>query len=135
MYHLFIATPEKVVFDGEVKSLLAPGTVGYMEILTDHASIISTLRPGRMEVIDKEGKKWLWSISGGYLDVMHNEVSLLADTALQPDEIDLPRAEAALERAQKRLEDHDPEVDRERAKKAFARAENRIAVYKLKDST
>lgn len=133
MYHLFIATPDKVIFDGQAKWLLAPGTVGYMEILTDHASIISSLKPGRMEVIDQEGKKWLWAISGGYLDVMHNDVSLLADTAELAEAIDLQKAEEARNRAQQRLESEDPEIDKERVKKALVRAENRIAVYHLKN--
>lgn len=130
MYHLFIATPDKVVFDGEVKDLTAPGTVGYLEILTDHAAIITTLKPGRLTVTDKEDKKWVWAISGGYLDVLHNQATLLADTAELASEIDLPLAEAALERAQKLLASNDPSVDIPRAKKSAARAENRIRIAK-----
>lgn len=80
MYHLLIATPNKVVFDGNVNSLVAPGTEGFMEILTHHAPLISTLRPGKLVVRDSDNKMWEWTVSGGFLEVLNNEVSLLADS-------------------------------------------------------
>lgn len=130
MYHLFIATPNKVVFDGQVKDMVAPGTYGYLEILTDHAPIITSLKPGKLRVNDENDKKYIWAISGGYLDVLHNEVSLLADTLELAEEIDLKVAEEALERAIKLIESKDPSVDLPRAEKAKARAENRIKIAK-----
>ena len=130
MYHLFIATPDKVVFDSDVKMLIAPGASGYFEVLTDHAAIISSLKPGKLEVVDKDDKKWVWAISGGYLDMLHNNATLLPNTAELASEIDLPRAEEALERAQKLIESKDPSVDIPRAKIALAKAENRIKVAK-----
>jgi F-type H+-transporting ATPase subunit epsilon len=130
MYHLFMATPDKVFFDGEANDMTAPGTIGYLEILTDHAPIITTLKPGRLSVTDKEGKKWVWAISRGYLNVNHNQATLLADAAELPSEIDLKRAEAALERAAKWIESTDPKAEIPRAKKAYARAENRIKIAK-----
>lgn len=80
MYHLFVATPEKVIFDDKANYLKAPGGEGYFEILPNHAPFISTLKNGKVEFIDKEHKKWSLEISGGLFEVHHNEASLLADS-------------------------------------------------------
>lgn len=79
MYNLFIATPEKVVYEGEVISLIAPGTLGFFEILTNHAPIISTLKPGPLVVTNKDHQKMTWKLTEGYLEAINNQVTLLAD--------------------------------------------------------
>lgn len=79
MYHLFLATPEEVVYDGKANYLKAPGGLGYFEILPNHAPFMTTLTKGRVQFIDHAHKKWILEIPGGILEVLHNEVSLLAD--------------------------------------------------------
>lgn len=128
MYRFFLATPEKVVFDDLVISLIAPGTVGYFEVLTNHAAIISSLKPGHLIVTDKDKKKWVWAVSGGYFEMSHNEATLLADAAELSSEIDKARAEESLKKAQKRIEADGSEVDVLRAKKSLAKAKNRLKV-------
>src|SRR5687768_3986541 len=93
MYRLFLATPEKVIFDDLVESLIVPGMVGYFEILTNHAPIISTLQAGKLTVIDQNKRKWVLAISGGYIEMSHNQATLLADSAELASEIDVKRAE------------------------------------------
>jgi F-type H+-transporting ATPase subunit epsilon len=78
MLKLKIVSPEKIVFQGDVESVLVPGTVGEFEILTDHAPIISTLGPGRVEYGLKEGKKQ-FNIHGGFVEVKRNEVNLCVE--------------------------------------------------------
>lgn len=80
MFRLFIATPEKVVFDNSVQSVIAPGSVGYLEILTDHAPLITSLKEGKLSITDEHKKKTVHRVSGGYLEVSHNQVTVLADT-------------------------------------------------------
>mgnify|MGYP002623767711 FL=1 len=75
MLKLKIVSPEKIEFDGEVESVLVPGTMGQFEILNDHAPIISTLQKGYVEYGTKEGKVRL-DILGGFVEVKKNEVSL-----------------------------------------------------------
>lgn len=75
---LKIVSPEKVEFDGEVESVLVPGTKGSFEILTDHAPIISSLQPGVVEYSLKDGKKRL-DITGGFVEVQKNKVSICAE--------------------------------------------------------
>lgn len=75
MLKLKIVSPEKVVFQGEVESVLVPGTMGEFEILTDHAPIISTLGEGRVEYTTQDGKQQ-FLIHGGFVEVKRNNVSL-----------------------------------------------------------
>lgn len=80
MLQLKIISPEKTVFNGEVESVLVPGTLGSFEILTDHAPIISSLEKGIVEFSTKEGKKQL-EVNGGFVEVKKNEVSLCVELA------------------------------------------------------
>ena len=78
MLTLRIVSPERVVFTGEVDSVLVPGTVGQFEILNDHAPIISTLVEGTVVYSVKGIKKEL-QIVGGFVEVKKNEVSLCVE--------------------------------------------------------
>lgn len=79
MFHLFIATPEEVIFDGKGTDLIVPGSAGYFEVLTNHAPLISTLIPGRLEFLDETGNKTTRQVTGGLVQVDHNEVAVLLD--------------------------------------------------------
>ena len=78
MLKLKIVSPEKVVFQGDVDSVLVPGTLGSFEILKDHAPIISSLEVGKVEYVTQEGKQTL-DIQGGFVEVKKNEVSLCVE--------------------------------------------------------
>ena len=80
MLQLRIVSPEKVEYDGAVKSVLVPGTAGQFEILNDHAPIISTLQKGVVVYATKEGKVSL-NILGGFVEVQKNVVSLCVEIA------------------------------------------------------
>ena len=76
---LEIITPEKKVFEGEVKSVLLPGTSGKFEILNNHAPIISTLTAGQVRVINNNDQKELFDINGGVIEMQNNKIIVLAD--------------------------------------------------------
>ncbi len=78
MLKLKIVSPEKIVYQGDVESVLVPGTKGSFEILNDHAPIISSLSEGTVEYSTKEGKKQ-FNIHGGFVEVKKNEVSLCVE--------------------------------------------------------
>jgi len=80
MLKLKIVSPEKIEFDGEVDSVLVPGTKGQFEILNDHAPIISTLTNGFVEYGVK-GVKTRLDILGGFVEVKKNEVSLCVEVS------------------------------------------------------
>ena len=120
---LQILTPDKAVFDGEVQALLVPGAAGPFEILKDHAPILSSLVPGELRV-KAEGKETYFNVSGGFLEFHANKAVVLAKAAETPAEIDLKRAFASKQRAEKRLTDPvvAAELDRPRAQRSLLRA-------------
>ena len=79
MLKLKIVTPEKIAYDGEVVSVLVPGTMGQFEILTGHAPVISSLENGIVEYAVSDGTKEKLQISGGFVSVQQNEVSLCVE--------------------------------------------------------
>lgn len=78
MLYLEIISPEKVIFKGEVESVLVPGTLGSFEILNNHAPIVSSLECGKVVYATKEEKKQL-DINGGFVEVQKNIVSLCVE--------------------------------------------------------
>lgn len=129
MYALTIVTPEEVIFEDEVVSIVAPGSEGYLGILTDHAPLITALVPGKLTVKDKGGEESVFSLSGGFLEVSNNVATVLADAVEPEEKIDVERARQALERAKERLQTKSQEIDVARAQAALSRALNRIRVY------
>ncbi len=79
MLKLKIVSPERIEFNGEVESVLVPGSQGEFEILKDHAPIISTLDKGTVEYGLPKGEKVQLEILGGFVEVQQNEVSLCVE--------------------------------------------------------
>ncbi len=79
MLKLKIVSPERIEFEGEVKSVLVPGSQGQFEILNDHAPIISTLDKGLVEYGLPNSEKVQLEILGGFVEVQQNEVSLCVE--------------------------------------------------------
>ena len=121
--HLQILTPEKTAFEGEVESILAPGEEGGFEILKDHAPILSSLVPGDVRLVSG-GKTSNFHVTFGFLEFSHNKGVILADAVERAGEIDLERARAAKEKAQKDLENRE-KVDVNQVEKALMRALSR----------
>lgn len=78
-FKLMIIGPEKVVYDSEVTSIVAPGDLGYLGILADHAPLITSLTTGNLEITDAHGSKTTMILSGGFMEVLKNNVTILAD--------------------------------------------------------
>jgi len=79
MLKLKIVSPERIEFNGEVESVLVPGSQGQFEILNDHAPIISTLEKGVVEYGLPKGQKVQLDILGGFVEVQQNVVSLCVE--------------------------------------------------------
>ena len=124
-FRLAVLTQEKTTVDETVSSVTAPGTEGYLGILRDHAPLVTQLMPGKLTVKDLNGNETVYAISGGFLEVSHNTVTLLAESIEKGSEIDLARAEEAEKRARERLAKKDTGVDIDRAEVALKRALNR----------
>jgi F-type H+-transporting ATPase subunit epsilon len=101
-FKLEIVTPEKMIFSGEVSSLLAWGVEGQLGILPHHAPLMTMLQPGDL-VIKKGGEEDTLTLSGGFLEVRPDKVVVLADACERAEEIDVARAEEAKKHAQEAL--------------------------------
>jgi F-type H+-transporting ATPase subunit epsilon len=75
-----IITPDKKVFEGDVKSVRVPGKQGSFQVLKDHAPIISTLENGPVIMIGQDDKEIVFDINGGVIEVKANKIILLADS-------------------------------------------------------
>ncbi|MBD3235489.1 MAG: F0F1 ATP synthase subunit epsilon [Candidatus Eisenbacteria bacterium] len=125
LFRVEILTSEKRVRTTEVVSLTAPGSEGMLGVLAHHAPLITALVPGPLILTQDDGRREVYAISGGFLEVGGNRAVVLADALERPQEIDLPRARAAEERARRRLQSREPGIDVRRAEAALRRALSR----------
>ena len=128
-----MVTAERLLFSGEVDSLVAPGTAGELGILPHHAPLLTTLRPGELRIM-QGGQERAMAVTGGFLEVLDNRVTVLADAAEEADEIVLERAEEAIHRAEERIANRESDMDLERALAALRRAQVRVAVARRRRS-
>ena len=122
-----IVAAERVVYSDEVDVVIVPGVDGQLAILPNHAPLLTMLQPGDLTV-RKGGEEQAIFVSGGFLEVMQNQVTVLADTAERAEEIDISRAEEARRSAEERLKVHPEGADLARAEVALKRAMMRIKV-------
>lgn len=132
MFKLSVVTPVKVFYEEEVNSLVAPGEVGYLGVLSNHAPLITALKPGILTIKDHLDTEIELAIAGGFLEVSNNQAMILADAIEYVSEIDIKRAQASQKRAEDRVAGLATEenVDLERSQKSLARALNRINLKK-----
>jgi len=123
-----IVAPDKRVFQGEAQAVRAPGAQGSFEVLYNHAPMIAAIGVGPLYVTVPSGEKITYATSGGFLEVIGNVVTVLAETVEPASEIDIDRAQAAEERARQRLAASTSAEERQRAEQALERARNRARV-------
>src|SRR6266545_3322364 len=124
--HLEIVTAERVVLSDDVDQINAPTKDGRVGILPRHMPLLTILDVGEMTII-KDGTTTPFAVSGGFMEVLSNRVTILADTVERADEIDEARAEAARQRAEERMAQYKSDRDI-----ALAEAELRRAIVRLK---
>jgi F-type H+-transporting ATPase subunit epsilon len=129
VFSMTVMAPEQSVFQGNARSLMAPGKDGYFGVLARHASMVAELGIGKLSITDESGTTSLYAIAGGFLETGDNEVTVLADSCEPAQKIDLSRAEAAEQRARERLSGKaSDDLDVARAQAALQRALNRLRV-------
>jgi F-type H+-transporting ATPase subunit epsilon len=125
---LDIVTAERLVLSEDgLEVVVAPGAGGELGILPSHAPLITTLGVGELRA-RRAGEEIEFAISGGFLEVRDDVVTVLADVAERADEIDLERAQAARERAQAALATRESDIDLALAQAALRRALIRLRV-------
>jgi F-type H+-transporting ATPase subunit epsilon len=125
---LEVVTPETIVVSEEAQIVASPGTLGEFGVLVGHTPFMTTLKTGTVRYTDAEGAEHHVFVGGGFAEALPHKVTILAESAERSRDIDLERAMAALERAQKRMiEDRKrDDIDFTRARAALERALQRV---------
>ena len=126
-FQLEIVTPAKLVVKDVAEEAQIPGLDGYLGILPGHAPLITELKVGIISY-RANGSTHTLSVAWGFAEVLPDKVTILAETCELPEEIDPERARKAKARAEERLKSNNPEIDYDRAEDALQRAETRIKV-------
>ncbi|MCL2123238.1 MAG: F0F1 ATP synthase subunit epsilon [Desulfovibrionaceae bacterium] len=124
---LEVVTPDKQVVSQAVEYVSAPGVEGEFGVLPNHVNLLSALAIGALR-FNADGKSRHVFISGGFADVSNNTVTVLAEAAEAAEDIDQVRAQAARERAEKRLAEKAEKVDIARAEASMKRAVIRLNI-------
>ena len=122
---LEIITGERVLFQGDVESVVAPGSEGELGVLPHHAAVMTMLQPGEL-FYTIDGAETSFALTGGFMEIRGDHVVVLADAAERVDEIDEARAEEAVRRARERIAAKVTDVDLERALQSLRRAQIRV---------
>ena len=128
---LEVVTPEKVLVSQEVDTVVAPGTEGEFGVLPGHINFLSGIIPGELRFGYGDNKEYM-AVNVGFAEVSDDKVSVLVESAEKAKDIEVERAQKALDRAKERLaKDKETEdIDFLRAETALKRAVSRIKVAK-----
>jgi F-type H+-transporting ATPase subunit epsilon len=131
-FQLEIVTPEKKVVETSAEEVQIPGKNGYLGILPGHAPLITELAVGEVSYKENATERHL-AVAWGFAEVLPDKVTILAESAERPSEIDVERARKAKGRAEQRLTSGDTNVDVERSLNSLHRAEARLDVAAKKE--
>jgi len=130
-FTLQIISPDRVFYEGEVKMVEMVTSEGEIGVLKGHIPMTNILEPGILNIIEEEGEKQA-ALHEGFVEILQDKVTVLAEIAEWPDEIDLNRAKEAKTRAERRLREKGGDIDVLKAELALNRALTRIKVANYK---
>ncbi len=126
---LKIITPSRVFYEGEAEMVEFNTSEGEIGVLPGHLPMTVIVKPGVLTITEPEGEKEA-ALHAGFVEILPDRVTILAEIVEWPSEIDVSRAEAARDRAQERIHEHTNDTDLARAETALLRALARIQVIK-----
>ena len=129
-----VVTPEKAVVDEDAKIVVAPGELGEFGVLSGHTTFLTTLKTGTLRFTDAKDQEHYVFVSGGFAEALPDKVTVLAESAERRRDIDMARAKAAMERAEKRLAEQrlKEALDFTRARAALERALQRLKLAEMR---
>ncbi len=128
-FKLRIVTPDRVFYEGDAEMVEFNTTEGEIGVLPGHIPMTVIIKPGILRITEKDGEKTA-ALHSGFAEILPDKITILAEIAEWPDEIDIERANAAKIRAEERIRSHTHETDLARAETALQRAIARISVIK-----
>lgn len=126
MIPVTVVDPERIAWKGEASQVVFSIDDGQVGIRTGHADAAFAIRPCIARIQPQDGSETTFFLSGGVARVQKGVLTILADSAETPEQIDVRRAEEAKRRAEERLASHASDVDHDRARLALMRA-----IYRL----
>ncbi|MEC1177714.1 F0F1 ATP synthase subunit epsilon [Metasolibacillus meyeri] len=124
-----IVTPDGPAYDSEVTMVVTKTVSGEMGVLPGHIPMVAPLAVGAVKLKKQDGSTDYVAVSGGFIEIRPDKVSILAPSAESAASIDVARAKEALKRAEGRLQSKQDDIDFKRAEFALKRALNRINVH------
>ncbi len=100
-----LVSPERLLFAGDVESVVVPGTEGEFTVLKDHAPLMSTLKPGMVTVAEGAGKVSRLFVRGGFADVAPSGLTILAESAVPIEQLDAAKLDAEMQDAREDVAD------------------------------
>lgn len=132
--HCDVVSAEEKIYSGLVETLTATGTEGEMGIQYGHAPLLTELKPGSVRIVKQDGKEEILYVSGGYLEVQPNLITLMADTATRAKDVDEAAALEAQKEAEKALANKTGEFEYSRAAAELAEAAAQLrTIQKLRN--
>ena len=104
-FHFELVSPEQLLFSGDVESVVVPGSEGQFTVLKDHAPVMTTLKPGVVEVVESASKTQRIFVRGGFADVAPTGLTLLAEQAISVDQLDTAKLAAEIRNAEEDVSD------------------------------
>ena len=104
-FHFELVSPERLLFAGEVESVIVPGSEGQFTVMRDHAPFMSTMKPGVVEVVESGSRKQRLFVRGGFADVSPTGLTILAEQAIPVEDLDAARIETEVRNAEEDLAD------------------------------
>lgn len=115
-FQVYIVSPDRALFSGEVVQIVAPAEYGELGILSNHIPLIATLKPGQVRLTKSDGEEEVLYVSGGFIEVQSKQTIILADEAARAAELDEEKIKEAKARAEKLIKSPDGEINYERMK-------------------
>lgn len=129
-----IVSAEQEIWSGEGTMVFAPGEMGELGIAPRHTPLVTRLKSGDLRVQQENGEQQFFFISGGLLEVQPHVVTVLSDTAIRADDLDMAAAEEAQKRAEQAMQDKTSAMDYAQAKAELVNAMAQLrAIEKLRE--
>ena len=126
-YNLRVVSVERSLFEGDVEFMIANGAEGELGVMARHAALMTVLKPGPLRIQETMGgEEQVIFVGGGFMEVLPDRVTVLADVAEHADEISVERAEEARKRAQEKLAGTVTAAEEVEFQNALAMAEARL---------
>lgn len=130
-FNLTIVSAERKIFEGEVKQIQATGVEGELGILPGHTPLLTAIKPGIVKFTLQDGNEEVIYVSGGFLEVQPNIVTVLADVAIRGSELDADRIREAKRKAEENIVSHTSDVDHDLLVVKLSKELAKLRAYEL----